>query len=307
VDGSRSDTAAAGASLVGNVLAHHGVKGMKWGVRKDAGHEGESAKTTKIAKLDNQFQEKTNRVGLQIGIYNKAGANYAKEDIDRINNKSQYKNVDFTKDSPIRQKYYAEHQKAFVSQLEKEAGRRGTNASGTKKYSVHENPDGSWRLVTTDVKHADDSVPLDVKYDKRGFITGVSVASGSMAQSQSLEHHGIKGMKWGHRKGSSSSTTSSHPGVSADHQNAEAIKTKLRTGGVSSLANHELQSLNTRMQLEANHRNLSGQQPNKFEKGHSHVKKVLAAGKTLSDIYNTVNSPAGKALKTALKVGAKVS
>jgi hypothetical protein len=108
-------------------------------------------------------------------------------------------------------------------------------------------------------------------------------------------------MKWGVRKGSSSSRSSTSNGAgSEDHQNAEAIKTKLRTGGVKSLANHELQQLNTRMQLEANHRNLAGQTPNKFEKGHSHVKKVLAAGKTLADIYNTVNSPAGKALKTVV-------
>jgi hypothetical protein len=107
-------------------------------------------------------------------------------------------------------------------------------------------------------------------------------------------------MKWGQRKGSSSSRSSTSDAGSADHQNAEAIKTKLRTGGVKSLANHELQSLNTRMQLEANHRNLAGQTPNKFDKGHSHVKKVLAAGKTLADIYNTVNSPAGKAVRKAV-------
>lgn len=130
-----------------------------------------------------------------------------------------------------------------------------------------------------------------------------TAAAGASVVGNVIEHHGIKGMKWGQRKGSSSSTTTSHPGASSDHQEAESIRTKLKTGGVSSLANNELQKLNTRMQLEANHRNLSGQQPNKFEKGHGHVKKVLAAGKTLADIYNTVNSPAGKALKTAIKVG----
>jgi hypothetical protein len=111
-------------------------------------------------------------------------------------------------------------------------------------------------------------------------------------------------MKWGQRKGSSSSSsTSSKPSTSPDHQQAEAIKTKLRTGGVQSLANHELQTLNTRMQLEANHRNLAGSKPTTFDKGHGHVKKVLAAGKTLADIYNTVNSPAGKVAKTAIKKG----
>lgn len=124
-------------------------------------------------------------------------------------------------------------------------------------------------------------------------------ATGAPVVGRILEHHGVKGMKWGSRKGSSSSDSSTSQ-TSSDHQSAEAIKTKLRTGGVKSLANHELQQLNTRMQLEANHRNLTGNTPSKFEKGHGHVKKVLGAGKTLADIYNTVNSPAGKAVRKAV-------
>lgn len=41
MDRSRSDTAANGASLLVNVLEHHGVKGMHWGVRKNS-NEGSS-------------------------------------------------------------------------------------------------------------------------------------------------------------------------------------------------------------------------------------------------------------------------
>lgn len=74
----------------------------------------------------------------------------------------------------------------------------------------------------------------------------------------------------------------------------------MRAGGIKALSNDELQKLNTRMQLEQNHRNLADKQPSKFNKGHGHVKKVLAAGKTLADVYNTVNSPAGKALRKAV-------
>lgn len=105
-------------------------------------------------------------------------------------------------------------------------------------------------------------------------------------------------MKWGVRKGSSSST--SEHGPSSDHLEAEAHRAKLRAGGIKALSNDELQKLNTRMQLEQNHRNLADKQPSKFNKGHGHVKKVLAAGKTLADVYNTVNSPAGKALRKAV-------
>jgi hypothetical protein len=132
-----------------------------------------------------------------------------------------------------------------------------------------------------------------------------TAATGAAVVGNHLNHHGIKGMKWGVRKGSSSSdSTSSRPGSSSDHEEAEAIKTKLRSGGVKSLANHELVKLNTRMQLEQTQRNLQGQKPTTFDKGHHHVKKILSTGKTLADIYNTVNSPAGKALKTVIKKGA---
>lgn len=106
-------------------------------------------------------------------------------------------------------------------------------------------------------------------------------------------------MKWGSRKGSSS--TSSHvPSASEDHLTAEAHRAKLRAGGIKALSNQELTQLNTRMQLEQTHRNLSGQQPSKFEKGHAHVKRVLSVAKTLNDIHNTINGPVGKAVKTAV-------
>lgn len=116
-----------------------------------------------------------------------------------------------------------------------------------------------------------------------------------------LEHHGIKGMKWGHRKGSSSSdSTSSKEPVSADHVVAEGHKQTIRLHGVKALSNNELRQLNERMQLEQNNRNLNSQNPSKFDKGQTHVDKVLKTGKKLSDIYNLVNSPAGKAARKAV-------
>lgn len=126
-----------------------------------------------------------------------------------------------------------------------------------------------------------------------------TATAGSAVVGDILIHHGIKGMKWGSSKDSSSSSASK-PTASADHIVAEGHKSKLREGGIKTLSNAELKTLNERMQLEATHRNLSGQTPTKFEKGHGHVKKILSTTKTLADIYNTVNSPAGKALKKAI-------
>jgi hypothetical protein len=118
-----------------------------------------------------------------------------------------------------------------------------------------------------------------------------------------LAHHGIKGMKWGSRKSPSSSGSSSKTSapVSNDHATAEAHKSTIKTHGTKALSNDDLQQLITRMNLEQQHRNLTNQKPSKFDKGHNHVKKVLSTARTLNDVHNVLNSPLGKAAKTAYK------
>jgi len=118
-----------------------------------------------------------------------------------------------------------------------------------------------------------------------------------------LAHHGIKGMKWGQRKSRSSGGDSPKPSspVSGDHTKAEEHKSTIKAHGTKALSNEELQQLITRMNLEQQHRNLTNQKPSKFDKGHSHVKKVLSTARTLNDIHNVLNSPIGKAAKTAYK------
>ena len=48
---------------------------MKWGVRKDAGHEGERAKTKKIGKLDKKFEKNATSLDTFIKINNKPSEN----------------------------------------------------------------------------------------------------------------------------------------------------------------------------------------------------------------------------------------
>jgi hypothetical protein len=115
-----------------------------------------------------------------------------------------------------------------------------------------------------------------------------------------LEHHGVKGMKWGSRKGGSSAPSHPTPAPSADHIVAEAHKAKIKSGGVKALSNHDLQQLVTRMNLEQQHHNLAGNRQTKIDSGHGHVKKILSVAKTLNDIHNTVNGPVGKAIKKAV-------
>lgn len=68
-----------------------------------------------------------------------------------------------------------------------------------------------------------------------------------------LEHYGVKGMRWGVRRSSSSSSDSE------DAMRAKASRAKIKRGDTGPLSNKELQDLVTRMNLEQQYSRLSGQ------------------------------------------------
>lgn len=110
---------------------------------------------------------------------------------------------------------------------------------------------------------------------------------------RALAHYGVKGMKWGVRK----SRKSSGP-VSEDARVARKAQAKLKKTGVKSLSNKELQSVINRMNLERQYSTLN---PSAVKKGNKAVKGILGVAGTVSSIVALANSPAGKAVKTALK------
>ena len=70
-----------------------------------------------------------------------------------------------------------------------------------------------------------------------------------------LEHFGVKGMKWGHRKdkgNSAVSTVPEHHALSDDAKNARVLSAKVKAGGTRALSNKELRQLVDRMNLEQN-------------------------------------------------------
>lgn len=105
-----------------------------------------------------------------------------------------------------------------------------------------------------------------------------------------LEHHGVKGMKWGIRR------NGGHPGrieakvpvhSSEDHQRAQLIRAKVKAhGGVHALSNDELEALSKRLNLEAGYHRLNPQTGN-LDKARSFVKTVTSDAKTVLDAVDT--------------------
>lgn len=95
---------------------------------------------------------------------------------------------------------------------------------------------------------SDSSGPEFLLKSDDSFLTDVAMSEtqrGSVAVTDILEHFGVKGMKWGVRKGGGGS-----PG-SSDHQRATAARSKAKSGGgTKALTNDELRDLVNRMQLE---------------------------------------------------------
>lgn len=119
----------------------------------------------------------------------------------------------------------------------------------------------------------------------RSFIQGYVIHS-----DDSLEHHGIKGQKWGIRR------NGGHPGEyaakvptdsSADHQQAALIRSKVKYHkGIHALSNEEIKTLTDRLSLEANYHRLNPH-TGKLDKGRKFVKTVTGDAKTVLDAVNT--------------------
>jgi hypothetical protein len=128
---------------------------------------------------------------------------------------------------------------------------------------------------------------------------GVTQASDVSSQNGSenvidafLEHHGVKGQKWGIRNRSRRVQVPS----SAEHKKVAALRKK----PVHALTNKQLKDLNARLSLEKTHRQLN---PTKADIGKKKVKAIMGTAIGAATLYNLATGPAGKA---AVNLGKKV-
>lgn len=126
-----------------------------------------------------------------------------------------------------------------------------------------------------------------------------------------MEHFGVKGMKWGVRRrdgsdGDSGSNPTTKKGGSdsdaskTDAQRAREIHAKARKSGIGNLSNEEMQTLVTRMSLEAKYSQITKQQ-GMINRGREFVNRQMKTGKTVNDLISFANSPAGNLIASSLR------
>jgi hypothetical protein len=222
------------ADLGVEFLEHFGVKGMRWGHRKEQASAGARAAGRGLGKAaaatarfagDVSFENQAEDGRAREAIINESYKPFRRTDLPAI----KARHGDYAKLSNRAKKPFSKEAKAYrkdaretyVKRLESTANSM-KNVSGDRQYTIRERgldlpasggalPKSKtyWDVSTRRVKHAatDDFTRLEVVMDDEGYITDLKKVEVELAQSVSdvgaafvLEHYGVKGMRWGQRK-----------------------------------------------------------------------------------------------------------
>ena len=274
-----------GQTIIDDVISHHGVKGMKWGVRKDSVYSLSfpgygSNKIFTVGGDETTRKELANITLNSTRFCGKVGVGYAKS-LNRINTK--YKALDpnskIQNDDKLYSKYREETRKVLESHVNKNlpSGLQarvlaGKNLNSSRvmvigtKTGVEQGVKLSLESGEANLHHSDDGVThqifnLNEEVDSFGFYTGKFSMSIQNVKHEDdtidifLEHHGIKGMKWGVRRTSAQLARAAGRGAAKTatkiKENRAAKKESSSSRSKSKhLSDQELQALVNRLRLE---------------------------------------------------------
>jgi hypothetical protein len=120
-----------------------------------------------------------------------------------------------------------------------------------------------------------------------------------------ITHFGIKGMKWGVRRKDPSGSSSSTLLADIDAVKAAQTAQMIRSHGLNSVSNKDLQHLIARMNLEASLQQIRDKNnpsvTQRVEAGNKKIRIILGAGKTALEINDLLKKTTGTGLQDLAK------
>ncbi len=294
------------AEQMDDVLAHYGVKGMRWGVRKDKPRGAIRRGATKAnvalnagAKVIDEGEKKL--IFLPQKNRNKAAAatqTRVLAEAAAINRSAQFKGKDIKNDTRLRNAYFKKVEAAARETYAEELGIARTEAWGEFLGVDTRAATNQMRITAAAnrIKHADEEVEvlleLNFVTDELGHIVDVKVPQ------KYLEHSGLEDRSEG---GTTAKRAKVPDSISEDKQAANAAAARVtRKGDTSALSNKELQQLVNRMNLEQQYSRLSSE-PGRLKAGEKRAKDILNTGKTINEVATFAQSPLGKAMRKVME------
>jgi 2'-5' RNA ligase len=243
-------------------IQHYGVKGMKWGIRKETDAQtylriGDTPQDRKDARRDARWMKKNHGVDITAGQYMAksdrkifgAAKKTLKPEVKALNKSPEFSGKENRKqlkdpNSALASRYDKAHTELFAKHMQAAVEKHGkTSPSGKWEEKVRVGKDGSWyvgiKKTGQPVRHAAmsdmdyeffvqplrDADRLIVDYQMLEIVEDASMAQTSELGEEFLEHFGVKGMKWGVRKAQLGTAVGNVKRRNADRQFKRRAKT----------------------------------------------------------------------------------